>query len=267
MRGIVKIAIGLCVALVAIGLVFPSLSRVREAAANIRCRNNLKQIALAVHNYEDTQGSLPQGTFPNDRLEPEQRLGWQFAILPYIESNSIYRRANKELSWDAPENEEILLISYKLFLCLGEGKSNAVLPVTTNYVGLAGLSPKAAFLPKDSPLAGVFGFERKINKEDIKDGTSNTILAIETSVELGPWAAGGNPTVRFVDFERQPYLGVGRPFGGIHSGDRKWFSKTPTIANVAFLNGSVRPLKDTIDPHVFEALVTIAGEEEVPEEY
>ncbi len=213
MPGIVKIGIALCVGLVVIGLVLPSICKVREAAANIQCRNNVKQIALAVNDYEDTQGSLPQGTFPNDRLEPEQRLSWQFAILPYIESNSIYRRTNKELSWDAPENEEILLIPY------------------------------------------------------IKDGTSNTILAIETSVELGPWAAGGNPTVRFVDFERQPYLGVGRPFGGIHPGDRKWLSKTPTIATVAFLNGSVRPLKDTIDPRVFEALVTIAGGEEVPEDY
>src|SRR5258708_37926844 len=149
MPGIVKIGIALCVGLVVIGLVLPSICKVREAAANIQCRNNVKQIALAVNDYEDTQGSLTQGTFPNDRLEPEQRLSWQFAILPYIESNSIYRRTNKELSWDAPENEEILLIPYKVFLCLSEGKSNAVLPVTTNYVGLAGLSPKAAFLPKD----------------------------------------------------------------------------------------------------------------------
>jgi hypothetical protein len=141
------------------------------------------------------------------------------------------------------------------------------LPITTDYIGFAGLTSEAANLPKDSPFAGVFGFERKITMEDIKDGTSNTILAIETTTDLGPWAAGGASTVRCVDFEQQPYLGVGRPFGGIHPGDRKWFSKTPTIANVAFLNGSVRPLKDTIDPLVFEALVTIAGGEEVPEEY
>lgn len=269
MSGIVKVLIILCVVGVVIGLALPAVCKVRESAKRIGCKNNLKQIGLSVSNYADTTGGqLPQATFPNDRLKPEQRLSWLFTILPFVESDNIYSRTKKELSWDSPENHEYVLVPYKPFLCPSERNSNDKLPIKTDYVGLAGIGPEAGYLPKDSPFAGVFGYERKIKMEDIKDGTSNTILAIDTTIELGPWAEGGRSTVRDVNLEQQPYIGAGRQFGGMHPpGEKTWFGTKSTVAIIAFADGSTRTLNDTIDPRVFEALVTIAGGEEVPGDY
>jgi prepilin-type processing-associated H-X9-DG protein len=90
--------------------------------------------------------------------------------------------------------------------------------------------------------------------EDLKDGAAATLLLAETGVGNGPWSAGGPATVRGLDPARQPYIGRARQFGGLH---RRGL-------NVAFADGSVRFLKDTIDPKVFEALSTIAGGEQLP---
>jgi prepilin-type processing-associated H-X9-DG protein len=88
---------------------------------------------------------------------------------------------------------------------------------------------------------------------DIKDGTGATLAVIETASANGPWTAGGPPTVRGLDPGRQPYLGRGRQFGGTHPGG----------AMALFADGSVRFLRESIDPKTFEALATIAGREEV----
>jgi len=136
----------------------------------------------------------------------------------------------------------------------------------TNYVGLTGIGPDAALLPKESPRAGVFGYERTISSKDITDGTSTTLLAVETAVDNGPWAAGGSATVRFVDPNDQPYVGTGRPFGRLH-GTQLWSGFTQPITVAVFVDGSVRRIGPDVNPQVFEALVTIAGGEHIPDDY
>ena len=76
----------------------------------------------------------------------------------------------------------------------------------------------------------------------------------ETTFANGPWTAGGPATVRGLDSRRQPYIGRGRQFGKAHRGG----------AMVAFADGSVRFVKESINPRVFEALSTIAGGEQLP---
>jgi hypothetical protein len=101
-----------------------------------------------------------------------------------------------------------------------------------------------------------------VTRDDIKDGTSTTILVIETNRDVGPWAAGGAPTLRPVDTNDQRYLGVGRAFGGIHVRDQGWFRKS-RVVYVGFVDGSVRWLAESLNPQTFEALVTIAGGETI----
>jgi hypothetical protein len=67
---------------------------VRRAAARSQCANNLKQIALGLHNYADTnpggyRAALPAGTVPNAALRPEQRLSWVVALLPFVEQDHV----------------------------------------------------------------------------------------------------------------------------------------------------------------------------------
>jgi prepilin-type processing-associated H-X9-DG protein len=126
-------------------------------------------------------------------------------------------------------------------------------PGVTHYVGVAGVGEDAAALPAYAPQAGIFGCDRSTRLADIHDGTSNTLLLMETAWENGPWTAGGEPTMRGLEPKRQPYLGRGRPFGGTH----------PGVGGVAFADGSVRFLRESIRPEVLEALATKAGGEEI----
>jgi prepilin-type processing-associated H-X9-DG protein len=121
-------------------------------------------------------------------------------------------------------------------------------------VAIAGLGVDAPGLPKEDKRAGIFGDDRTVALADVKDGLANTMMVAESSALSGPWFAGGRHTVRGLDPTRQPYIGFGRQFGGIHVAEG---------ANVLMADGSVRFIKDSIDPKVFEAMSTMAGGEMV----
>ena len=128
------------------------------------------------------------------------------------------------------------------------------MPGWTWYIGVAGVGTDAPTLSLGHPRSGVFGYDRQTSIFDIKDGTANTLLLVETGIDNGPWTAGGLATVRGLDPAHQPYIGRGRQYGGLHWGG----------VMVAMADGSVRLLSDTIDPRVFEALSTVAGGETLP---
>ena len=128
------------------------------------------------------------------------------------------------------------------------------MPGWTWYVGIAGVGADAPALPEGDPRCGVFGYERRTPPGGIKDGASNTLLLAETGLDNGPWTAGGTATVRGLLADRRPYVGRGCQFGGLHRGG----------VMVAMADGSVRFLRESIEPRVFEALSTVAGGETLP---
>jgi prepilin-type processing-associated H-X9-DG protein len=91
---------------------------------------------------------------------------------------------------------------------------------------------------------------------------ANTVVVMETNRENGPWTAGGFPTVRGLDPAGRRYLGAGGQFSSGHS-SWAWLSSSHTVTNVVYADGSVRGLTESVSPQVLEALVTIAGGEEV----
>ena len=136
-------------------------------------------------------------------------------------------------------------------------------PGLTNYVGLSGVGPDAAELDLGYPGVGFFGCERRLKIEDIKDGMANTVAVMETNRENGSWTAGGLPTTRGLNPAGGHYLGAGGQFSSGHSSSWAWLSSSSTLTNVLYGDGSVRGLTESVSPQVLEALVTIAGGEEV----
>ena len=129
--------------------------------------------------------------------------------------------------------------------------------VPAAYVGIAGVGKDAPALNKGDRRTGVFGNDRVTRLEEIQDGTSSTMMVSETSSLEAPWTSGGAATVRGLDQALLPYIGRGRQFGGNH----------PEQALILFADGSVRTVRATIDPKVFESLSTIAGGEGLPSQW
>ena len=266
----------MALAVVAIALALSIRARrMHEDKLREGCKNRLTELSFAVLGYRDTHSGLyPPGTASSGGLSPDQRLSWITVLYSFFdESQNVNFLFDRSLPWNSPVNRVPTirgfrdeagrnpsysdwvpprLLPYHVLVCPAnvKGADSGV----TNFVGIAGIGSDSPTLPTGHPRAGVFGFDRQTSVADIKDGLASTMMLAETADGIGPWIAGGETTVRGLDLDRRPYIGRGRQFGGLHPGG----------AMIAFADGSVRFLRESIDPTVFEALSTAAGGEAVP---
>ena len=229
---------------VLLALLLPAVQQARAAARRTQSRNNLKQIALALHNYESVYHGLPLGTYSNEKLKPEERLSWQAAILPFMDQSALHQSINSEEAWDDESNRNASETRIQVYL--NPGYPVPVGVAETHYVGIAGLGKDAPMLPANSNRAGVFAFNRKTGFRDITDGLSNTMMTSEASGQFGSWIAGGNATIR--SLTTKPYINGPDGIGGPYTGG----------CQIGLADGSVRFVSENIDPVVFERLATMA---------
>jgi hypothetical protein len=231
-------------------LLLPAVNKLGPCGGNrVACANHLKHIGLALHNYSDMHLQFPAGTIPNPNLEPNERLSWLVELLPYLEEDALYRQFDQSAAWDGEANLPLSHSSLRIFQCPA-WKAN---PWETPYVGIAGVGSDAANRAFGDPKIGVFGYDRRVAFADVKDGTSHTLMVLESTRDTDSWTRGGFTTVRGVIPEDKPYVGSSRPFGGTHVAG----------SNALMMDGSVWTLSDRISPEVVEALATIAGGEKI----
>jgi prepilin-type processing-associated H-X9-DG protein len=243
-----------------VGLVALILINIHATASRVMCENNLRLIGLALNLYCDAKGRFPAGTLPQKELPVDKRLSWVVALLPFIEQDpaaqkkkptaaeALFAKLDRKEAWDAPPNQAAVRERPFWCRCPADNRPREPQqPALINYVGLAGIGADAATLPASDPRAGFLGYDRRITRGDVGGGISNTIAATETAWDIGPWAAGGPATIRGLDPEQRPYIGPGRPFGGLHARG----------LNVLFVDASVRFVRQDIRPETFEQLATI----------
>lgn len=258
MRRPLRVLSWVLLACLCFGLCVGGVANLRAAAARQRCNNNLRQIGLALQNYHDTMSEFPPGTHRVPDLPPDRRLSWLFEIDPFVHARMDPTwNQHQDEPWDSDGNMRLQRGRMPWYECPPRPSS---VPMTelgyTSYVGAAGVGGDAPGLPKSDPRAGAFGYDRRVALGDIKDGPAQTIMVIETGTALGPWVAGGRATIRALERDVAPYLGRGRPFGGLHRGG----------VMVAMADGSVHFVMDSAAAEVLEAAVTIAAGEapEIP---
>jgi prepilin-type processing-associated H-X9-DG protein len=238
--------------------------RAQARANQVECVEHLRQIGFGLKSYAALhKENYPQAALHNADLNPDRRLSWLTEIVPFLGRatpgeaffQDLNKRIDRKEAWDAPGNEAALNTPVRLFLCPGHPHYNPrARPGMTHYVGLAGIDPEAANLPKDDPRAGVFGFSRKVGDRDMKAGMGYTMMVLETANENGPWLAGGFPSVRGLSPTCNDYIGPEKPFGGTHKGG----------LNVLWGDGSVRWVGDAVPPEDFRSQATLTGKAQFP---
>ncbi len=218
-----------------VALLLPAVQAARESARRMSCGNNLKQIALAMHNYHDTYKTFPPAYIADEDGNPMR--SWRASILPFIESSSLYDRYDFHVPWDAPENQFALSISIPTYSCPSD-RASAETPTDTNYVLITGIGT-------------MFEIGKQPRFASITDGTSNTIMAVEMRGSGIKWS---EPR----DMDIEAFVAMFGP-----NGSNQGASPHPGGLNVAMADGSVRFLPFSLSQQDARALATSAGGERV----
>ena len=287
---LIELLVVIAIIAILIGMLLPAVQKVREAAARARCQNNLKQVALALHSFHDTQQVLPKGRrdLVGSKPDPHRYASWAVPALPHLERTDLWQAAEAAFRVQPspfvnPPHTALATV-VPILICPSDARvsqpqiapKDNVLVAFTSYLGVAGLTTRGA--------EGVLFTDSAVRFADITDGLSNTLLLGErppsSDFQYGWWYAGngqdGTGSADFLLGVREINLlpsgaafpcGPGQyhykpsrfddPCGMFH-----FWSPHPGGANFALADGSVRFLAYAADP-VMPALATRAKGETV----
>ena len=209
---------------VLVGLLLPAVQATRTAARRTQSMNNMRQMALASHNYESARGKFPAQANYDENGKP--LLSWRVHILPYIEQQELYDQFHLDEPWDSPHNRKLISKMPMAYMSPSVGDLGG----KTVYLGNGG--EQGVFGPKGT----TFGM--------ITDGTSNTVMVVEVDPQRAvEWT---KPADYELD-QNDPMAGLGtvQPGGFL----------------VTLADGSTRFISGSIDPETWKALLTIDGGE------
>lgn len=214
---LVELLVVMAIIGILVSIILPAVQQAREAARRAQCKNNLKQLGLALHNFESQHQTLPPGWLVTDWEEAEY--GWAAFLLPFMEESNLYERLTPteirlhDAMLDASKREALqtniasmrcpsdtsadLLVSTDPSYPTWDRMFNCVTcptgfePAVANYVGNGGFYDMSG----DFDNNGVFEGNRSVRLAGIQDGASNTFLVGERNerCKAGTWIGVRNP--------------------------------------------------------------------------
>ena len=249
-----------------LSIAMPALQQSRQDARNVDCRNKLKQIALAMHNYHDVFNTFPPGWISRDATgQGHPSTGWQVSILPFVEQAPLYNNLNlvDPVYETAPGDsgarqlkDVLLKKEISVFRCDAEPNS-ATNPLRgdwglSNFSGNFGSQPiprwpgleGVAAVPTPAKPDGIFGVNSMIRLRDVIDGTSNTILVGEKSVisKAGIWPGPRS------NFHESDVVSDGSAASSFNSSETGFSSRHEGGIYFALCDGSVRFIRADLNP-------------------
>jgi prepilin-type N-terminal cleavage/methylation domain-containing protein/prepilin-type processing-associated H-X9-DG protein len=272
---LIELMIVAAIVAVAMALLMPFIAQAREDARTAACRNNLKQLGLAMHNYNDVFATLPPGWVAKSGAPGDgPRFGWQVFLLPFVDQAPLYNHMqfqNQLAAADAGEQvptydargrvrgmAKLLQVSVPTYRCPSDAtpSTNELRGNygTSNYTGIYGSDPFPRLMPLgladfwpggvEAPMKsnGTFARNSSVRIRDFTDGLSNTFFISEKSSSSGAgiWPgvtdnAHEDDTLTAADHESRPNMGLGS-LSSRHNG----------VFNSCFGDGSVRGMPTTI---------------------
>ena len=284
---LVELLVVIAIIGILVGLLLPAVQAAREAARRAQCLNNMRQIGMAIHNYESTYRVLPSGWMDNDGLG-SPGWSWSASLLPYLEQTNTWNSIDLTLPVDHENNTEARLAIIQTFICPSDTGSNifnigagdghdhirgsgsdphhphnidrgeTLFPIAkSNYSGMFG-----TFQIEDAPHDGdgVFFGNRFLRLAEITDGLTNTIMVGERTTKFGSpiWHGlvheAAEPEARIVGMaDHTPNHSDQHfdDFASFHRGGAHFLSA----------DSSTRMISDSIKLEVYRALSTREGGE------
>src|SRR5262245_52130226 len=113
---LIELLVVIAIIAILIGLLLPAVQKVRDAAARMTCQNNLKQIGLGLHNYENANSYFPPA-YSIIATPPPSSVSWGVYILPYVEQDNLYKQYNLTGAIGANPNQTVVSTHLKIFQC------------------------------------------------------------------------------------------------------------------------------------------------------
>jgi prepilin-type N-terminal cleavage/methylation domain-containing protein len=230
-----------------VSLLLPAVQAAREAARKSHCQNNLRQVGLAIQNYESSLRTMPTGCLqwrPWNGDPKLKNMAWSAMLLPFMEQTQLHRLVSFDYPFDHPINAQAAMTRLSVYLC----PSAPDLPTQsgrarTDFAGLYG----QRITTRQHTDNGVFIYDRSIRFREISDGITNTLaVAEDTGGPDAEWINGSNV------FEQSGRINDPKAWAW----DNEIRSKHPGGAMLLFCCGRVQFVSDSMDVNVLAATIT-----------
>ena len=277
---LIELLVVIAIISVLIALLLPAVQQAREAARRVQCKNNLSQLALALHNYDLAHTMLPSGvvnpTGPIENVAQGYHMSWITQTLPYLELRNIYSAIDFNLGVYDPAQDRARVAVIPVLSCPSDAASSIAANdrgTLANYAGCHHDTDVAINIEQN----GLLYLNSSVRYEDIPDGSSSTILLGEHQRDVNDfsWMSGTKATLRNTGLlpNTKVALAAGaQPVPGLnpHPGSQGNQGAAPTAVvggygsahtggmHITLADGAVRFISQNINADVYQALANRA---------